>query len=107
MTITEKEIREDFARFIRHEAMRANCTQEEVRQIITGGNEYPIKVVSGKIGHKGQVESAFGCEQHNMELAYEAGANYVLDVIQSCIDRHEDGCLALEAIILTIDELKK
>ena len=36
MTITEKEIREDFARFIRHEAMRANCTQEEVRQIITG-----------------------------------------------------------------------
>ena len=45
MTITEKEIREDFARFIRHEAMRANCTQEEVRQIITGG----IKVVSGKI----------------------------------------------------------
>ena len=52
MTITEKEIREDFARFIRHEAMRANCTQEEVRQIITGGNEYPIKVVSGKIDHK-------------------------------------------------------
>ena len=36
MAITEKEIREDFARFIRHEAMRANCTQEEVRQIITG-----------------------------------------------------------------------
>ena len=34
------------------------------------------------------------------------GANYVLDAIQSCIDRHEDGCLALEAIILTIDELK-
>ena len=38
---------------------------------------------------------------------YQAGANYVLDAIQSCIDRHEDGCLALEAIILTIDELKK
>ena len=38
---------------------------------------------------------------------FEAGANYVLDAIQSCIDRHEDGCLALEAIILTIDELKK
>ena len=39
--------------------------------------------------------------------AVESGANYVLDAIQSCIDRHEDGCLALEAIILTIDELKK
>ena len=49
MTITEKEIREDFARFIRHEAMRANCTQEEIQQIITGGNSFPIKVVSGKI----------------------------------------------------------
>ena len=34
MTITEKEIREDFERFIRHEAMRANITQEEVIEII-------------------------------------------------------------------------
>ena len=39
--------------------------------------------------------------------AVMAGANYVLDAIQSCIDRYEDGCLALEAIILTIDELKE
>jgi hypothetical protein len=34
MTITEKEIREDFARFIRHEAMRANCTQDDIKRII-------------------------------------------------------------------------
>ena len=40
------------------------------------------------------------------EDSFEAGTNYVLDAIQSCIDRHEDGCLALEAIILTIEELK-
>ena len=43
-------------------------------------------------------------------VAYQefvSGANYVLGEIQSCIDRHEDGCLALEAIILTIDELKE
>ena len=39
--------------------------------------------------------------------AVKAGADYVLDAIQSCINRHEDGCLALEAIILTIDELKR
>ena len=39
--------------------------------------------------------------------AVKAGANYVLDAIQPCIDRHEDGCLALEALILTIDELKR
>lgn len=29
-----------------------------------------------------QVKTAFGCEQHNMELAYEAGANYVLEQIE-------------------------
>ena len=36
MTITEKEVKEDFARFIRHEAMRANCTQDEIISIING-----------------------------------------------------------------------
>jgi hypothetical protein len=40
-------------------------------------------------------------------MDFEAGANYVIDAIQSCIDRHEDGCLALEAITLTIDKLKR
>jgi hypothetical protein len=34
MTITEKEIREDFDRFIRHEAMRANITQTELKEIL-------------------------------------------------------------------------
>lgn len=38
MTITEKEIREDFARFIRHEAMRANATQTEIMQILNLNN---------------------------------------------------------------------
>ena len=36
MTITEKDIKEDFARFIRHEAMRANCSQDEIKRIING-----------------------------------------------------------------------
>ena len=47
------------------------------------------------------------CDRDDQRKAFLLGANYVLDAIQSCIDRHEDGCLALEAIILTIDELKK
>ena len=34
MTISEKDIKEDFHRFIRMEAMRANCTQDEVIRII-------------------------------------------------------------------------
>ena len=34
MTISEDEINEDFKRFIRHEAMRANTTQEEIKEIL-------------------------------------------------------------------------
>ena len=32
--MTDNEIKEDFWRFIRHEAMRANCTQDEVLKAI-------------------------------------------------------------------------
>lgn len=34
MTISESEIQEDLMRFLRHEAMRANTTQDEIRRII-------------------------------------------------------------------------
>lgn len=39
MTLSEKEIFEDFQRFIRHEAMRANCLQNEIKRIINGENK--------------------------------------------------------------------
>ena len=32
-----------------------------------------------------QLKQAWGCEQHNMETAYVAGANYVLNVIQTYV----------------------
>ena len=38
MTITEKEIRDDYQRFIRHEAMRANCSQEDIVRILCKDN---------------------------------------------------------------------
>lgn len=34
MTITEDEVKKDFDRFIRHEAMRANITQDEIRNVL-------------------------------------------------------------------------
>ena len=37
MTITKEEIKADYSRFIRHEAMRANCSQAEVLNIINDG----------------------------------------------------------------------
>lgn len=37
MTITEKEIYEDYQRFLRHEAMRANCKQSDILKIINDG----------------------------------------------------------------------
>ena len=37
-----------------------------------------------------QMKLVFGCEQHNMELAYEAGANYVLEQIEEIIKYDKD-----------------
>ena len=34
MAITEEEIKKDFERFIRHEAMRANTTQDEIIKVL-------------------------------------------------------------------------
>lgn len=34
MILSDKEVYEDYLRFIRHEAMRANITQEEVLKIL-------------------------------------------------------------------------
>lgn len=38
-SLSDKEIYEDYLRFIRHEAMRANTSQEEIKRIINGENE--------------------------------------------------------------------
>lgn len=41
MTISVEEIKADYERFIRHEAMRANCTQNEIKEILNlKNNEY-------------------------------------------------------------------
>jgi len=34
MTIQKEEIKANFERFLRHEAMRANCTQSELKEIL-------------------------------------------------------------------------
>lgn len=33
-----------------------------------------------------QVKQPWGCEQYNMELAYKAGANYVLEQVEKQLD---------------------
>lgn len=38
--MTDKEIIEDFHRFVRHEAMRANTTQDEILNIINNGKTH-------------------------------------------------------------------
>ncbi len=37
MTISKEEVYKDYMRFIRHEAMRANCKQWEILKIIKDG----------------------------------------------------------------------
>ena len=36
MTISEKEIYEDYLRFLRHEAMRANVSQDKILELVRG-----------------------------------------------------------------------
>jgi hypothetical protein len=50
MTISKEEIKADFERFIRHEAMRANCTQSEIREIIESKQEEQKHVAKYKVG---------------------------------------------------------
>lgn len=66
-----------------------------------------IKEKADEYANEQDLRMAYNGSCDNCRQGFEEGANYVLDAIQSCIDRHEDGCLALEAIILTIDELKR
>lgn len=42
MTITRKEIKDDFYRFIRHEAMRANTSQDVIKRLIFDKYLLPI-----------------------------------------------------------------
>ena len=43
-----------------------------------------------------QLKQAWGCEQHNMETAYEAGANYVLECIEEFMTNLNLGSNAAE-----------
>lgn len=55
-----------------------------------------------------QIKSAWGCEQHNMELACGAGANYVLEVVESILeDKELDVEEIYNKIYATIKQLKK
>lgn len=49
-----------------------------------------------------QLKQALGCEQHNMETAYKAGANYVLDAIEEATNICFD-----EELKRVIKQLKK
>lgn len=42
MTISEKELMDDFWRFIRHEAMRANVHQDKVLELVKRDNKVEI-----------------------------------------------------------------
>ena len=56
-----------------------------------------------------QMKLVFGCEQHNMELAYEAGANYVLEAIIECMPKTHsfNPNEVIDIIANKIKELKK
>ena len=54
-----------------------------------------------------QIKSTWGCEQHNMELACEAGANYVLDLLIEEDNKYDNIIECYPALTRIIRELKK
>lgn len=55
-----------------------------------------------------QIKQAWGCEQHNMELAYEEGARQVLEEIENCFPHYPiyDWTDTIDAIQEKIKQLK-
>jgi len=60
-----------------------------------------------------QLKQAWGCEQHNMETAYEAGANYVLEKFVDIVNKNtkpngmEDRAGMASDMLILIKQLKK
>lgn len=60
-----------------------------------------------------QVKQPWGCEQYNMELAYKAGANYVLEKFIDIVNKHtkpngmEDRAQMAFDMLILIAQLKK
>ena len=55
-----------------------------------------------------QLKQALGCEQHNMETAYEAGANYVLEQVEKLLKDKNTGLVETWDKLMTLsEELKK
>lgn len=53
------------------------------------------------------INTPWGCEQHNMELACKAGANYVLDLLIKEDDKYDNVIECYPALTRIIRELKK
>jgi hypothetical protein len=74
MTISIEEIKDDYERFIRHETMRANCTQSEIREIIESKQEEPVS--------DGLEVAAEECiEELLPETALDAAAPFALEYV--------------------------
>jgi len=54
-----------------------------------------------------QLKQAWGCEQHNMETAYEAGANYVLEQFKAVIPHVVGEVIICDKIKEIIEQLEK
>lgn len=55
------------------------------------------------------LKQAWGCEQYNMEMAFEAGATYVLEQIEQVVqgDLNSHSTFKLKCIKQIVEELKK
>lgn len=55
-----------------------------------------------------QLRQVWGCEQHNMETAYEAGANYVLKQVETLLKDKNTGLVEMwDKLITLVEQLKE
>jgi len=75
--------------------------------------EHSNKGCTEQCGDCWQLKQAWGCEQHNMEKAYEAGANYVLEKFVDIVNKNtkpngmEDRAEIANDMLILIKQLKK
>lgn len=69
--------------------------------------EHSNKGCMEQCGDCWQLKQVWGCEQHNMETAYEAGANYVLEQVENLLKDKNTGLVEMwDKLMTLVQQLK-
>lgn len=70
-------------------------------------SEHSNKGCTEKCDECWQLRQVWGCEQRNMETAYEAGANYVLEQVECLLKDKNTGLVEMwDELMILVEQLK-